>query len=139
MSNYLLTQTDAVNVRIDFSGRYALVTEHELNDTQVCTALEQMGGKGVTESVWTHAFLYADTRHKFLDVVEHRYARERLFQALTDEDKILITAFYGYSVTVGKIGLQFGNGTRGNGDKALLVALAGNTYELFLEVEIGQT
>ena len=137
MGNNFLAQTHTVDMCIDFSRRDTLVSKHHLYNTQVGTALEQMSGKGVTECVRTHVLLYAHALHKFLDVMEHRYARKRLLKALADEDIILVTALYGYSVAVGEIGLEFGNGTRRNGDKALFVALARHAYELLLEIEIG--
>ena len=85
----------------------------------------------------TDSLLYAHALYKFLDVMEHRYARERFLQALADEDIILEARFYGNPVTVLKIGLKLGNGTRRYGHKALLATLACNTYELLLEIEVG--
>ena len=99
-------------MRINFGCGYAFVPKHNLYHAQIGTPLEQMGGKGVTEGVWTDGFLYTDPCHKFLYVVKHRYARERLFQTFTDEDKILVTTFYGNTVTVGEICLKFSNSTR---------------------------
>ena len=89
MGNDFLAQTHTVDVCIDFGGGDTLVPKHHLYDTQIGAAFEQMGGKGVAKGVGAHVLLYAHKRHKFLDVMEYRYAREGFLQAFTDEDIVL--------------------------------------------------
>ena len=71
MFYYLLTQTCTVDVGIYFGCRDTLVTEHCLYHTEVCTALEQMGGKGVAEGVRADTFLYTGHHNQLLDEMEH--------------------------------------------------------------------
>ena len=93
--NYLLAQTRAVYVGINFGGRYALVAQHCLNDTQVGAPLKQMGGKGVAKGVGAHILCYAHKRNKLLYYAKHHYARQGFLQSLADKDIVLEAAFYG--------------------------------------------
>ena len=78
MLNNFLSETRAIDVRVDFCGGNTLVAEHRLYGAQVGTAFEQMGGKRVTESVRAYNLVDAHDRHKFLDYMEHCDSRQRL-------------------------------------------------------------
>ena len=135
----LVTQTGTVDMGIDFGSSYALVPQHGLYHAQVGTALEQVCGKGVAKGVRADIFLYPDRQHKLFYEVEYHDARKGLFQSLADEDEILVPGFDGYAVAVAEIGLELSYRTPRYGDKALFVALAGDTDELLGKVEVGHT
>ena len=108
----LLAQTCAVYVCVNLSCRYAFVSQHRLNDTQIGTALEQMGGKGVAECVRADTFVYSCNFCILLYHVEYHYARQWFFQSLAYEYIILISRFDAYPVPVLEICFKLGYGTR---------------------------
>ena len=73
-------------MHVDFGGLDALVPEHLLDGAQVGSSLEQMGGKGMPQGVWTHGF--PDTRPvaQVLDDVENHHASEAVAASVEEED-----------------------------------------------------
>ena len=74
ISQYLLTQGFAVEMRIDLSGADALVSQHLLDGPQVSPSLQQMGSERVPEGVRTDDLLDAGQFRLHLDDVEDRDA-----------------------------------------------------------------
>ena len=77
----LLTQELAVDVGVELGGAYAFVAEHGLYGTEVGTALEEVGGKGVAQGVGGDGACDAGTGGQHLYGVEHGDAREVLATA----------------------------------------------------------
>ena len=104
------TQPLGVDVGIYLGGAYVFVAEHALYDTQVGAALEQVGGKGVTESVRADGLLDSCLLGQHLDDVEHGDARQALLEVGTYKQVILVAGLDGYLGTVGHIVHDFGDG-----------------------------
>ena len=72
----LFAEEALIQVGIDFRRRDALVPQHHLYGSQVGAALQQVGGKGVAEGVWTDLLGDAGAQGVDFQVVEDRDARE---------------------------------------------------------------
>ena len=75
MLQNLIPKKAAINVGIDFGCTDAFVSQHGLNGAQIGSALQQVGGKAVSESVGRDGLLYARLFGVDLDVVEYSDAR----------------------------------------------------------------
>ena len=63
-----------VQVRIDLRSGDRGVSQHLLYSPEVCTALYQVCGKGMSESMRTDGFFEADSSSTGLDNVENHHA-----------------------------------------------------------------
>ena len=77
----LFAQELAVDVGVELGGAYAFVAEHGLYGTEVGTALEEVGSKGVAQGVGGDGTGDAGTGGQHLYGVEHGDAREVLAAA----------------------------------------------------------
>ena len=84
-------QVLTVEMEIDLGGGYALVTQQSLHTAEVGTALEEVGGKGMTEGVRRYLLLDASHEGVFLDVVEDGDATEVATTMGRDEDIVFLT------------------------------------------------
>ena len=132
---YLCTQTTRVCVQIDLCGPDALVPQHGLNGTQVGSALQQAGGKGVAQRVGRNGLLDAGQRNQFLDDVEHRDARHVLPEP-GNEHIILKSVADVHRVAFDEPQAQLLDGTLGNGHQPLLRPLSLDTDKALVEIQI---
>ena len=89
----LISKKAAINVGIDFGSTNAFVPQHGLNGAQVGSALQQVGGKAVSEGVGRDGLLDARLFGVDLDVVEYSDARQMLLARRTDKDVIFFVRF----------------------------------------------
>ena len=68
---HLLTQKRIGQMHIDVGGGDGFVSKQLLDDTQVGSAFEQVGGKGVAQGVWTDVALNAGQGGVLAQVVKH--------------------------------------------------------------------
>ena len=90
MLNNILVPRRGIDVGIYFSGGDTLMSEHLLNHAKVCSMLDQMGGKRMTEGV--RRYLLTDTGKKglSLDHLEHRLTAERLSEPVEEHDIVCL-------------------------------------------------
>ena len=89
----LISKKAAINVGIDFGSTNAFVPQHGLDGAQVGSALQQVGGKAVSEGVGRDYLLYARLFGVDLDIMEHCDARQVLLARRTDKDVIFFARF----------------------------------------------
>ena len=89
----LISKKAAINVGIDFGCTDTFVSQHSLDGAQVGSALQQVGGKAVSEGVGRDYLLYARLFGVDLDVMEHCDARQVLLARRADKDIILFARF----------------------------------------------
>ena len=89
----LIPKKAAINVGIDFGCTDAFVSQHGLNGAQVGSALQQVGGKTVSEGVGRDGLLDARLFGVDLDIMEYSDARQVLLARRTDKDVIFFARF----------------------------------------------
>ena len=67
-------QAMGIDVGVYLRGAYVFVAQHALDDAQVGTSLEQVGGEGVAQGVGADGFLDSCQLGQFFDDVKHRDA-----------------------------------------------------------------
>ena len=109
-----LTQMGGVDVSVDLGGGNGLVTKHGLDGTEVGTAFEQGGGKGMAEGVGRDGLLDAGFCHKVFNHEEDHDTSEGLLAPMAHKDIVLIFGRNGQEIAVKKIEMQFVDGFLGN-------------------------
>ena len=116
--------------------RYFFMSKHTLDGSQVGSALKQMGGKGVTEGMGTYCFVYSGHCGKVLDDIKNHYPCQRPAASYAQEKIGLRTRFYLDMATVHQVEFYLMNRPVGYRNQTLLAALAGNTYEPFVQEKV---
>lgn len=136
MGHYFFTQTAAVYVGINLSSGYLFMTQHTLDGSQIGSALQKVGGKRVTERMWTHRLVYAGQGGKIFHNVKNHYPGQGPSAADTQEQVRLRSRFDIYVATVGKIEFNLMDRPARYRNEALLAALAGNPDETLVEEKV---
>ena len=130
-----LAQRLAVDVRINLGGSDFLVPQHRLDGAEVGPALEEVRREGVAEGVRADGLVDTRERGLLLDDGEDHDAGEG--RAATVEEKVVLEAgLGGDGLAVGQVEADFVEGGLGDGDEALLAALAPDTDKLFLGINV---
>ena len=134
----LLAQELAVDVGVELGGAYAFVAEHGLYGSEVGTALEEVGGKGVAQGVGGDGARDAGTGGQHLYGVEHGDAREVLATAEREEEVVVLAGFGGDVATVVEPELQLAHGTGRHGHETLFGTFAYDVEEGVGGVDVGE-
>ena len=130
-----LAQRLAVDVRINLGGSDFLVPQHRLDGAEVGPALEEVRREGVAEGVRADGLVDTRERGLLLDDGEDHDAGEG--RAATVEEKVVLEAgLGGDGLAVEQVEADFVEGGLGDGDEALLAALAPDTDKLFLGINV---
>ena len=130
-----LAQRLAVDVRINLGGSDFLVPQHRLDGAEVGPALEEVRREGVAEGVRADGLVDTRERGLLLDDGENHDAGES--RAATVEEKVVLVAgLGGDGLAVGQVEADFAEGGLGDGDEALLAALAPDADKLFPAVNV---
>lgn len=124
----LFAQHLTVDFGVDFGSRYLLMSEHHLDGSQIGSALEQMGGKRMTEGMGRDLLLDARLLTVTLDDIEHHDTRQLPAEAV-EEDIILKSALDIELVAEFEVIMYLLQCTLGNRYDALLATLAPNLNE----------
>lgn len=136
MAYYLIAQKLPVDMGVDFGRADAFMSQHALDCPEVGSSLKQVGGEGMSEGVRTDSFLQSGLRGQFLDDVEDHDSGDVLPEA-ADEHEVFISGFYQSGVAVGKIVLQFVDGTGRDGNQPLLASFPLHLDESFFKIQVG--
>lgn len=93
VSQELVAQHGAVEVKIELGSGYRLMAEHLLDGAQIRASLEEMCGEGVAQRVRTYGFLNAGGGRQVADYIEHHHPRQGR-AAPVEEDYVLSGRFY---------------------------------------------
>ena len=134
---YLLPERGHVYVGVYLRSADALMSQHGLDGTQVCTALQQGCGKRVTQGVGRDGLGDAGLYSLLLDHDEHHHPCQVRSPAV-QEDIVFFTGLDVHEVTVYEPVLQFPDGLGRDGDQPFLRTLAEDPDVLFVEVEVAE-
>ena len=126
----------AVEVGVYFGGAHRAVTKQFLHLTYACAALQQVGGKAVTQGVGADGFGDTCGHGCTLYDVEHRHARE--LPASLVEKQIILRGGIGRGGAARDIESDLAHGLFTHGNNTFLVAFADNLYELLIEVNVAK-
>lgn len=137
VSENLLAQMCGIQMHVYFRCAKVFVPKHLLYCTQVGTALNQMGGKTVTERMWRYLLRDSGIGGIVLDEDKKRYARQGLPPGPRHKDVVLITSLYVYMPAHLKPIMQFPDCPWRDGHQPLFFALSMYSYEPFVKEKVG--
>ena len=112
------------------------ITQHALDGPQVCSALQQMGGKGVAESMRTYRFVNSRHGGKILDYLKHHHPGERTSAPYAQEQVGLGTRFDVDMAPVAQVQFYLVDGLVGYGNQTLFAALASYADETLTQIQV---
>lgn len=125
----------AVDVRVNLGGSDFLVPQHLLDGAEVGPALEEVRREGVAEGMRADGLVDTRERGLLLDDGENHDAGEGR-TATVEEKVVLVAGLGGDGLAVGQVEADFAEGGLGDGDEALLAALAPDADKLFPAVNV---
>ena len=138
MEKYLSAEAVVVNMGIDTSSLYALMSQHSLYGPQTGATCQKMGGKGMAQGVRANGLLYASQLGKVFDEAEYHDTPYVLYAAMHgDKDIVSVRQRNGPSASVGEIVIEALNGARGNGHQPFLASFARHLDESLVEIQVG--
>ena len=137
MFENLFSERLVVEVRVYLRGADVGMSEEHLDDTEIGAAFEHGRCEGVAEGVGRDGLLDARCDGLPLDHDEDHGTREVMAPSV-EEHVILLAGFDLKLLPVLEPELQLMDGAVGDGDEAFLVALAYDTHEVLVEVEVGE-
>ena len=133
MQENFLTQALFVYVGIDFGCLYALVAQHGLYGSQICTAGQEMSGEGVTQGMGTDFFMDVCFFCQFLDEVENHDASDIFnFAVNCNKDIVFVLWWNVPSVAVAEIIVQTVRGSLGDWDQSFFISFAEDFNKTFI-------
>ena len=125
----------ASHVRIDLRGRQIAVAEQHLHHAQVRAVIEQMGGKGMSQSMGREVPVDAGLAGITLDDVPERLARHAI-SAARREEKIGAAVEQNVSAPAVYEGLEPSHGFLAERNQALAIALAEHANDALIEIDL---
>ena len=123
-----------VDVGVDFGGEDGFVAEHFLDDAEVGAVFDEVGREGVAEGVGGDFLVDARDERLLFDEIEDGHPAQRV-AVFVEEGDVVEGRFGGGGAGVEVAGESSG-GDVPEGDEPLLVALADDAHEAFLEVNV---
>ena len=123
-----------VDVGVDFGGEDGLVAQHFLDDAEVGTVFQEVGGEGVAEGVGRDFLPDAGCHGLVFYHIKYRDAAEGLAEAVQEED-VFVLAFGG-GRSGGEVGADGIGRNLSQGYEALFVAFADDIHEAIVQVHV---
>lgn len=134
MLQYFLAQTAPVDMHVNLGRGNTFVPQHGLNDTQIGTAFQQVGGKGMTEGMGTDGFAQAALLDQLFYHVEYQDAGQLRTAPDTQKDIIFVPGTRLYPVAVGKPIAQLLYHPGRQRDDAFFVSLTHHSHKPFVQI-----
>ena len=120
---------------IDLRCGYTFMPEHLLYGSEIGAPLKQVCGKGMPQCVWRDGFSNPGHCSQLPDDIENHDSCQPS-SATVQEEYMVLPGLNRQGISVGKISLYRINSRLVDRHYTLLVALPGDNYELFIEIDL---
>ena len=112
------------------------MSQHALDGPEVGPALQQMGGKGVTESMRTYRFVNSRHRSKILYNIKDHDPGQGTASSYAKEEIGLRSRFDIDMASVRQVEVYLMDSPVRDGNQTLFAAFTGNPYETFIQEQV---